>query len=152
MTKKSKGENLLDAILRSASLASTRAPRQNAGTASLFKFSPEEVIRIELEEKLDAINRRHQEEIEELRAKHRSLGNVHKKYARRPIDARTMAISFLKSKYPRVSQRELCAKLDVRTERNAARGPLPSWKKKTWVDAYDDPKTRPKLKVYISKR
>jgi hypothetical protein len=152
VTKRIKTDELLNTILRSSSLASTQVPSRNLAALSLFKLFPEEKIRIELEEKLEAMNGRHQKEMEELRAEHRSIKKVRTKHAQRPKDARTMIISILKGNYPSISQRELCAKLDAATERNAMRGPLPSWKKKTWVDAYNDPKTRPKLKVYLSKR
>jgi len=152
VTKRIKTDELIDTILRNSSLASTQVPSRNSAALSLYKLSPEEKIRIEFEEKLDAMNGRHQKEMEELRAEHRSFEKVRTKHARRPKDARTMIISILKSNYPSISQRELCAKLDAATERNAKGGPLSSWKKKTWVEAYNDPKTRPKLKVYLSKR
>ena len=149
MTKTPTREELLDAIF------GTRSAKATLGKASLFKEFPEDRIRSELETKLKDIDIRYQAEIEELRANNRSLKNVRINYARRAknvqIKVRSMTISLLKCKFPRSSQRELCAKLDARTDGNPAMGPLSSWHKRTWVDAYDDPKTRPKLKVYLSK-
>ena len=151
MAKNSKRDRLLDAILGNSVLTSTRTLRANSGKASLYKFSIEDKNRSELEQELEVLHSQHQKEIEELRAKQRNLENARRNNARLFKDPRIVVILILKRKYPHISQRELCAKLDVRTEKNAARGPLPVWEKKTWVEAYDDPKTRPKLKVFISK-
>jgi len=70
---------------------------------------------------------------------------------RQQLDQRKRAIAELKALYPRLSQFQLCAKMDAKAERNPDYAPLESWKKRLWIDAYRNSSTQKKVEVYLSK-
>jgi hypothetical protein len=64
-------------------------------------------------------------------------------------------ILFLKLEHPKLSQLEICRKLDAMNERTPGRVPVPAgWGERghrTWVDALRDPKLAKRVRPYISK-
>ncbi len=72
-----------------------------------------------------------------------------------PKDPAKLHILLIKKMHPRLSQREICLKLDVYNARTKEAAPLPEeWRRaghRLWVSAYDDRNLRPHVKTFISK-
>lgn len=73
---------------------------------------------------------------------------------RRNLNNTQMQIAVIREKYPNLSQRLICAKLDAYNDHRKNAAPLPeSWQKagfRLWTSVYDDRKFKSRVKKYIS--
>jgi len=65
-------------------------------------------------------------------------------------------IATLQRRHPDAYRRKICGYLDAAVERGDSCEPLKSWQeradgKRTWVELYDDPRSKPLVQMYLSK-
>jgi len=70
---------------------------------------------------------------------------------RSKVFKRNLFVAVKKANTPGITQRKLCSYLDGAQEKDSSLALVRSWGKRTWIEAFDDPETKPLAEILLSK-